>query len=302
MYRINSSRIPQKALSQKLEINFSPFICIPFLLFSYIVIYGTTLASPAENDWRSQIYGKEMFMASKYTVCILGYTELTQNYQNAFLSEDFDIILPLKTASPFDLLNDLFCVYSIVQVSDLLILPGGGDIDPAFFHQQNTTSRNIDFILDRIQFEFLDAFVKFKKPVIGICKGMQLINIFFGGTLLQDMPFPMLMHHAYENRDKYHTIFRKPAVYPPVSTVSNCPFRSLNRDLLVNSAHHQCIALPGKELMIQHYAQDGTIETIYHSSLPIFGLQWHPERLFVQGQNQLTPLAFELLFCYNKSR
>lgn len=239
-------------------------------------------------------------MAQKYTVCILGYTELIQNYQNAFFSEDFDIILPLKNASPFDLFNDLFSVYSIVQASDLLILPGGGDIDPAFFHEQNTASKNIDFILDRIQFVFLDAFIKFKKPIIGICKGMQLINIFFGGKLMQDMPFPMLLCHSYDNRDRYHTIFRKPAIYPAV--LSNCPLRSLNHDLLVNSAHHQCISLLGKELNIQHYSQDGAIETIYHSSLPIFGLQWHPERLFVQGQNQLTPLACELLFCYNKNR
>ena len=69
-----------------------------------------------------------------------------------------------------------------------LLLPGGGDITPAFFGQKNHGSKNIDTELDIIQLQSLEHFVKWKKPVLGICKGMQIINVFFGGDILQHIP------------------------------------------------------------------------------------------------------------------
>ena len=60
---------------------------------------------------------------------------------------------------------------------DALLLPGGGDITPAFFGQKNHGSRNIDIELDIIQLQALDIFYKARKPVLGICKGMQVINV-----------------------------------------------------------------------------------------------------------------------------
>lgn len=229
-------------------------------------------------------------------ICILGLPDFIKNYQNAFVPDAFQTILPLSQSSTFDLLNDPFTIHATVQISDLLILPGGGDIDPAFFHEKNIASRNIDFMLDRIQLEFLEAFVNAGKPVIGICKGMQLINIFFGGGLNQNMPPSSLALHAYHEKDSYHDIYKAPAPYSDGNFHPNVPLSSLSRDLFVNSAHHQSVSRLGNNLCALHHAGDGVVETLYHSSLPILGLQWHPERLYIHGKNQLTPLASELLF------
>lgn len=235
-------------------------------------------------------------MTATPKICILGLPDFIKNYQNAFAHDAFQTILPLSQTSTFDLLNDPFTLHSTVQISDLLILPGGGDIDPAFFHETNTASRNIDFMLDRIQLEFLEAFVNAGKPVIGICKGMRLINIFFEGGLNQDMPPSSLTLHAYHEKDSYHDIYKTPAPYPDCNFHRNFPLHSLDRNLFVNSAHHQSVSRLGNNLCALHHAEDGVVETIYHSSLPILGLQWHPERLYIHGENQLTPLASELLF------
>lgn len=228
-------------------------------------------------------------------ICILGYAGSTENYQKAFEDTPYKTLLPLKDSSPFDLLNDPFSVQKYVSESDLLILPGGGDIDPFFFHQKNTASRNVDFVLDRIQFEFLDAFVTHKKPVVGICKGMQVINVYFGGDLMQNMSASSLKIHAYNQKDSYHNIYLTSDNRLSNHSVFRCPVASLNKDLLVNSAHHQSLLHLGNSLSPLHVADDNTIETIYHHTLPVIGLQWHPERLYTDGSNCLTPIVKELL-------
>ena len=86
-----------------------------------------------------------------------------------------------------------------------LILPGGGDIDPKLFGQLNCGSRVIDPALDRLQLAILKTFVLEKKPVLGICKGMQLINIFFGGDIHQNLPSRDL--HQYNGTDQVHDTF-----------------------------------------------------------------------------------------------
>ena len=71
---------------------------------------------------------------------------------------------------------------------DGLVIPGGEDIDPARYGQENTGCRIIDPKMDALQFDTLSAFLKAGKPVLGVCNGMQMINIYFGGDLIQDIP------------------------------------------------------------------------------------------------------------------
>ena len=111
------------------------------------------------------------------------------------------------------------------------------------------------------------------KPVLGICKGMQLINVAFGGTILQDMPCHSL--HLRAGQDVYHPVRTEPesilsSLYGPEPLQSVC----------VNSAHHQCLMRLGSNLkVIQRCSLDDCPEAIIHTALPILGLQWHPERL-----------------------
>lgn len=152
---------------------------------------------------------------------------------------------------------------------DALVLPGGGDITPAFFGEINHGSRNIDTELDIIQFQALDYALRRRIPILGICKGMQIINVAFGGTIIQDLPTSAL--HHYNQQDSYHTT---------IISENSCLHQLYGKEALVNSAHHQGINRLGTGLqIIQRCPFDNCPEAIVHKKLPILGLQWHPERL-----------------------
>ena len=229
-------------------------------------------------------------MIKKKKICIIGYPESTLNYQRALDLPDYEIILPLASASIFDWNTSPFAFHALVDFCDLLILPGGGDIDPSYFHQTNTDSQNVDFFLDNVQFSFLDSFVQMKKPVIGICKGMQIINVYFGGNLNQNLSTKSLPIHTYQKGDKYHPVLC-------LTTPKNSFFENLNfpQKLIVNSAHHQSISKIGQNLQPLYVSPDYVTEMICHRTLPILGIQWHPERLNINGSNQLTSLIEKVL-------
>ena len=161
---------------------------------------------------------------------------------------------------------------------DALILPGGGDIDPALFHQKDQGSRTIDPALDRLQLRFLRAFLEKGRPVLGICKGMQLINVFFGGGIIQDLPTGR--QHEYIGKDQVH----------PTTAQKGSLLHSLyGESFPVNSAHHQGISEPGEGLTIIQHAPDGVPEAVIHSNLPLIGVQWHPERMCFSHSRTDTP-------------
>lgn len=151
---------------------------------------------------------------------------------------------------------------------DGLLLPWGGDIDPRLFGQIARGTRSFDPVLDRIQLAILRAFVWERKPVFGVCKGMQLINIFFGGDMFQDLA--RAKAHEYIGKDQHHGSKAQPG---------SELFGLYGEGFVVNSAHHQGVDLPGKGILYTQYADDGVVEGLEHCYLPVSGVQWHPERL-----------------------
>lgn len=152
---------------------------------------------------------------------------------------------------------------------DAMLLPGGGDITPAFFGEKNRGSKNINTELDILQLQALELAVRKRLPVLGICKGLQIINVGMGGTIVQDMPTARL--HQYADGDQYHH-----TVIVPGSWL----YELYGPDCTVNSAHHQSIGRLGNGLTaVQFCPEDGCIEAVAHNTLPIWGLQWHPERI-----------------------
>lgn len=192
-------------------------------------------------------------------IAILGRSRDTVNYENFLRRNGFSYLTTMEPGEVSSCLG--------------LILPGGGDITPAFFGQRDCGSRNIDTELDILQLQALDICIAQHKPVLGICKGMQLINIAFGGTILQDMPRHCL--HLHPDRDLYH-----PVRTENDSVLTMLYGTGLTENMCVNSAHHQCIHRIGKGLrVIQRCCLDDCPEAVTHDTLPILGLQWHPERL-----------------------
>ncbi len=195
-------------------------------------------------------------------IFLAGYPDSTQNYQNALKSLGVSAdILPSQEKEPF---------FGDFSGYNGLLLPGGGDISPALFGAENRGSRNIDEPLDRIQLSLLDTFVRAGKPVLGICKGLQILNIYFGGTLIQDLPPHSLKIHAYEKADRIH---------PTKAARGTFPEKLYGSTPITNSAHHQGIGAPGDGLLVAQYSQDFVVEAMYHKSLPLLGVQWHPERM-----------------------
>lgn len=160
-------------------------------------------------------------------------------------------------------------VISELACCDGLLFPGGGDITPAFFGERDRGSRCIDTELDILQLQALEYGIQRRLPILGICKGMQIINVGLGGSIIQDLPTAEL--HRYRDADQYHEVRNFPG---------NILHVLYGETMVVNSAHHQGLGKLGKELrVISRCPQDQCIEAVCHESLPIIGVQWHPERL-----------------------
>ncbi|MDD6159582.1 MAG: type 1 glutamine amidotransferase [Oscillospiraceae bacterium] len=151
---------------------------------------------------------------------------------------------------------------------DALILAGGGDIDPVFFGEENCGSQEIDIARDRAELALLDAFARSGKPVLGICRGHQLVNIWAGGGLIQDLGKKNAAHR-WEGKDKVH----------PVVTERGFLRELYGKRFFSNSAHHQGVGRLGKGLCAAAWAEDGVVEAMEHERLPVFTVQFHPERM-----------------------
>ena len=153
---------------------------------------------------------------------------------------------------------------------DGLLLPGGGDIDPCYYGQARLTEcGEPDRDLDALQFAVLDAFVRARKPVLGVCRGHQLVNVHFRGTLFQHLDTAG-DHTRRDGADNVHATRVEP---------DSRLFRVYGAEPTVNSSHHQGVDRPGDGLRVVQRAADGVVEALEHESLPILCVQWHPERM-----------------------
>ncbi len=190
-------------------------------------------------------------------ILIAGLNSQTQNYVAALSLSGMEPVVSL--ALPDDL---SFPDY------DGLLLPGGADIDPARYRQPLCGSRNINEELDQAQFAILDAFLQTGKPILGICKGHQILNVYFGGDLIQDLENPA--PHQASPDDQVHLTHAEPGSWLA---------RLYGTDFAVNSSHHQAVGRPGQGFRVIQRSGDGVAEAIAHESYPLLSVQWHPERM-----------------------
>lgn len=209
-------------------------------------------------------------------IAIVGRTKDTRNYEAALRSLGVSYLTTLNAEE--------------ADQATHLLLPGGGDITPAFFGQQNRGSYNIDTELDIIQMQALALYIAQQKPVLGICKGIQLINIYLGGTVTQHID--TAENHRWAGQDQQHY------VYHSGLNRSDFFYQLYGASALVNSAHHQAIERLGTDLVPVCRAGDNVLEGIMHTSLPVIAIQWHPERMMDTGGELLFRYFINLPFTF----
>jgi len=186
---------------------------------------------------------------------------------------------------------------------DGLLLQGGADVSPQSYAEQATSHEwPGDRVRDMYELELLHEFIESGKPVLGVCRGCQLINVAFGGTLYQDIAtdVPTAGAHVNEDYDQH----RHGIHFPDGSTLANMfPGR---RDAIVNSIHHQAVKTLGRDLNIEAVsASDGIIEAVRYRRAPfVMGVQWHPEFHRAGGAELLdcTPLLDTFLRVARETR
>jgi putative glutamine amidotransferase len=186
---------------------------------------------------------------------------------------------------------------------DGLLLQGGADVSPQTYAE--TAARPEwpgDRVRDMYELELLHEFVESGKPVLGVCRGCQLINVAFGGTLYQDIAtdVPTAGVHVSEHYDQH----RHAITFPEGSTLASMfPGR---REAIVNSIHHQAVKNVGRDLSVEAVsAGDGLIEAVRYRRAPfVVGVQWHPEFHRAGGPELLdcTPLLDSFLRSARETR
>ncbi len=176
--------------------------------------------------------------------------------------------------------DDPEIIRDYVAGSDGILMPGGDDIDPCLYGEERLPECDGSVpSRDRFEMALLCEAVKQGKPVFGICRGLQIMNIFRGGSLWQDIP-------SQRPDDPPHPIAQHgqmPVRLHSVRIVPDTMLASIldTDELDINSAHHQGIKVLGAGLIASAYSEDGIIEAFESASGPFFcGVQWHPEWLY----------------------
>lgn len=155
------------------------------------------------------------------------------------------------------------------RACDGLLLPGGDDIDPSRYgavrHEKCGKS---SALRDAAEWKMLEAFLPTDKPILGICRGCQFLNVYLGGTLHQHIEG----HSDFKSRGKG---FHEAAMEEGTVLSALLPEK-----ITVNSLHHQAVDTLGKGLCVSARAADGTVEAIELTNHPFcVAVQWHPEHL-----------------------
>ncbi len=166
----------------------------------------------------------------------------------------------------------------ILSYLDGLLLSGGGDVDPGLFGQEPHTKLGVvDVAKDRLESCLLSEALGVGMPILGICRGMQILNVAAGGTLIQDIPSssPARIQHAQR------ATTATPSHMLRIKKGSRLANIVGTTKLRVNSYHHQAVDRVARGFAITATASDGIIEAIECKSRRfVLGVQFHPEKIF----------------------
>lgn len=177
----------------------------------------------------------------------------------------YDSVIPVILSSNENILDEL-------KICDAFVILGGDDIDPSYYNETNelNLSHSMNSLIDKIDKQILEYAIDNKLPLLGICRGMQCFGAFMNGSLYQDLDYFKVDHPLTE--EHLHSVTK-------VNDFGLSKY--LPSNFSVNSYHHQAINnMPDGFVLL--YKNNETIEAIEHETLPLLGVQWHPERHYTE--------------------
>lgn len=196
------------------------------------------------EKWDNERYFKEGFYLNKY-------------FKDIF--EELNVLLfPVASDTQLE---------TVVDICDGLVVTGRSiDVNPKYYGEEATGARNFEDYdwEDELDFSLIKSFYKANKPILGICAGIQSINVCFGGSLYQD-----IQNHSSKEELKRHSINIEKNSFLEKCYKTN--------KIEVNSFHHQAIDRVAQDFKVTAISEDGVIEAIEYNK--ILGVQWHPEQM-----------------------
>lgn len=176
---------------------------------------------------------------------------------------------------------------AMVETLDGLILTGGEDPAPHLYQESPLPGLGeVDYERDLAELALIRIARELNKPMLGICRGMQIINVALGGNLVQDIPsqIPQALQHGQKGSKLYaaHSVSLSPGFVKEALG---------KEEVLVNTSHHQSVKDPAPGLRVTAVAPDGVVEAIENDDASIVGIQWHPERMWLHDDNMLRIAA-----------
>ncbi len=214
--------------------------------------------------------------------------------QKQYVSDAY--IQAIKSVGGIPLILPLVKSKSILQeyvnLCDGFLFCGGGDITPLLFGQELVTDiGKTDISIDLFQIRLMKEILEKDKPVLAICRGMQVLNVACGGTIYQDLSltdFETINHmqQSLTRKDVSHKVIMEPGTRL---------HRLIGKFSFTNSFHHQSIHHVGKGLIVSGFTGDGIIEGIEMPSRTfVVGVQWHPENM-LKSNPSMKQLFFSLV-------
>lgn len=228
-------------------------------------------------------------MEPKIGIIVCGFTGDRQFVTNPYIqsvryAKGIPVILPLVRS---DRLLDEY-----TGLCDGFLFCGGGDITPLLFGEEPQTGNGrTDITVDLFQIRLMKRILKSRKPVLAICRGMQILSVACGGTIWQDISLipGQTLDHMQQSASRSEVSHR-------IRTERSSLLREyIGSCLFVNSFHHQAVNSPGKNVAISARAQDGTIEAVEIKGHPFaIGVQWHPECMY-RSSSEMRKLFHEFV-------
>ena len=169
-------------------------------------------------------------------------------------------------------------IEALLSRIDMLLLAGGGDIDPKRYGESASPAvARVNPVRDEFEFRILAIAKKLRLPVVGICRGCQVLNVFHGGTLWQDLP------SEFPGENVQHRNVRHPIAIEPGSRLAKTIGAT---SAVVNSTHHQAVKRLAPGFRVVAKSPDGVVEAIEAEDYPAIGVQFHVEKLAAKENDE----------------